>query len=164
MPDALEERRESMLGITRWTPWTELAGVHRDLDSLFNRVFADTVRSQNVDAFTPAADVRRDGDSWKVSLALPGVSPDKVDIDIVGRTLRVRGERTAEEKAEPVIREIPYGRFEREFTLPEEIDAQHVNATYVHGMLMLVLPVAERAKPQRIPVKAAPDGKQLYAA
>jgi hypothetical protein len=38
-----------MLGITRWTAWTELAGVHRDLDSLFNRVFGDTVRSQSVD-------------------------------------------------------------------------------------------------------------------
>ena len=142
-----------MLGMTRWTPWTELAGVHRDLDSLFNRVFGDTVRSQSVDAFTPAADLRRDGDTWKVSLALPGISPDKVDIDIVGRTLRVRGERTAEEKAEPVISEITYGRFEREFTLPEEIDAKHVQATYRHGMLELVLPLAEGAKPHRIAVK-----------
>ena len=77
---------------------------------------------------------------WKVSLALPGISPEKVDIDIVGRTLRVRGERTADAKAEPVIGEITYGRFEREFTLPEEIDAQHVQATYRHGMLELVLP------------------------
>ena len=153
-----------MLGMTRWTPWTELAGVHRDLDSLFNRVFGDTVRSQSVDAFTPATDLRRDGDTWKVSLALPGISPDKVDIDIVGRTLRVRGERTAEEKAEPVMSEITYGRFEREFTLPEEIDAQHVQATYRHGMLELVLPLAEGAKPHRIAVKAAPEGKQLHAA
>ena len=152
-----------MLGMTRWTPWTDLAGVHRDLDSLFNRVLGDTVRSQNVDSFTPAADVRRDGETWKVSLTLPGISPDNVDIDIVGRTLRVRGERTADEKAEPVISEITYGRFEREFTLPEEIDAPHVQATYRHGMLELVLPVAEGAKPHRIAVKAATD-KQLHAA
>ena len=153
-----------MLGLTRWTPWTELAGVHRDLDSLFNRVFGDTVRAQSVDAFTPAADLRRDGDTWKVSLALPGISPDKVDIDIVGRTLRVRGERTAEEKAEAVMSEITYGRFEREFTLPEEIDAQHVQATYRHGMLELVLPLAEGAKPHRIAVKVAAEGKHLHAA
>ena len=153
-----------MLGITRWTPWTELAGVHRDLDSLFNRVFGDTVRSQSVDAFTPAAELRRDGDTWKVTLALPGISPDNVDIAVVGRTLRVRGERMAEEKAEPVMSEITYGRFEREFTLPEEIDAQHVQATYRHGMLELVLPLAEGAKPHRIAVKAAPEGKQLHAA
>jgi HSP20 family protein len=152
-----------MLGMTRWTPWTELAGVHRDLDSLFNRVFSD-VRSQGVDAFSPAADLRRDGDMWKVSLALPGVSPDKVDIDIVGRTLRVRGERTPEVKTEPVMSEITYGRFERELTLPEEIDAKHVQATYRHGMLELVLPLAEGAKPHRIAVKAAPEGKQLHAA
>ena len=153
-----------MLGITRWTPWTELAGVHRDLDSLFNRVFGDTGRSQSVEAFTPAAELRRDGDTWKVTLALPGISRDNVNIDVVGRTLRVRGERTAEEKAEPVMSEIPYGRFEREFTMPEEIDAQHVQATYRHGMLELVLPLAEGAKPHRIAVKAAPEGKQLHAA
>jgi HSP20 family protein len=138
--------------------------MHRDLDSLFNRVFGDTPRSQSVDAFTPAADLRRNGDTWNVSLALPGISPDNVDIDIAGRTLRVRGERSANDKAQPVISEITYGRFEREFTLPEEIDAQRVEATYRHGMLELVLPLAEGAKPHRIAVKSAPEGKQLHAA
>jgi HSP20 family protein len=127
-------------------------------------MFGETVRSRGVDSFTPAADLRRDGDTWKVSLALPGVSPDKVEIDVVGRTLRVRGERNSEAKAEPVISEITYGRFEREFRLPEEIDAKHVQATYRHGMLELVLPLAEAAKPRRITVKAASEGKQLQAA
>ena len=153
-----------MLGMTRWTPWTELAGVHRDLDALFNRAVGDTRRSPNIDAFIPAADLRREGETWKVSLALPGISPDKVEIDIVGRTLRVQGERIADEKAESVISEITYGRFEREFTLPEEIDAQHVQATYRHGMLEVVLPLAEGAKPHRIAVNAAPEGKQLHVA
>src|SRR5438128_1514032 len=111
-----------MLTLNRWNPWTDLAGLHRDLDSIFNRVFGDTVRPQSADAFTPAADVRRDGDRWKVSLALPGISPDKVDIDLVGQSLRVHGERVSEEKAEAVISEIAYGRFEREFTLPEDVD------------------------------------------
>ena len=153
-----------MLGMTRWTPWTELAGVHRDLDSLFNRVLGEVPRSQNAEAFTPAADVRRDGEKWNVSMALPGIAPEDVHIDIVGRTLRVRGERVAEEKGEPVMSEITYGRFEREFTLPEEIDATHVQATYRHGMLELVLPLAEAAKPHRIAVNAAPEGKQFHAA
>ena len=153
-----------MLGMTRSTPWTELAGMHRDLDSLFNRVFNDTIGSQDVEAFTPAANVRRDGATWRVALALPGISPDTLHIDIVGRSLRVRGERSAEEKTEPIMIEITYGRFEREFTLPEEIDASRVQATYRHGMLELVLPLAEGAKPHRIAVKSAPEGKQLHAA
>ena len=138
--------------------------MHRDLDSLFNRVFGETVRPQTVDVFTPAANVRRDGDTWKVSLALPGMSPEKVEIDIVGRTVRVRGERPADEKTSLVVGEITYGRFEREFTLPEEIDAQHVQATYHHGMLELSLPLAEGAKPHRIAVKPVADVKQIHAA
>jgi HSP20 family protein len=160
----LEKGEVSMLGMTRWTPWNELAGVHRDLDSLFNRVFGETVRPQTVDVFTPAANVYRDGDTWKVSLALPGMSPEKVEIDIVGRTVRVRGERPADEKASLVVGEITYGRFEREFTLPEEIDAQHVQATYHHGMLELSLPLAEGAKPHRIGVKPVAEVKQMHAA
>src|SRR5688500_12581553 len=119
-----------MLNVTRWTPWNELAGLHRDLDSIFGRVFGETGPRRPVDsfAFAPAADVWREGDKWLLSMALPGISPDKVEIDVVGRTLRVRGERTANDKSkgEPIVNEISYGRFEREFTLPEEIDAQHV--------------------------------------
>jgi HSP20 family protein len=153
-----------MLNMTRWTPWSELAGLHRDLDSVFNRAMRDS-GDRSADAslagFSPAADVRRAGDRWLVSLALPGVSPDKVDIDVVGRTLRVRGERTVDVKAEPVLSEIATGRFEREFTLSDEIDAAHVEATYRHGMLELVLPLSERAKPHRIAVKADAGARQL---
>lgn len=153
-----------MLNMTRWTPWSELAGLHRDLDSVFNRAFREPgERSSDASlaGFSPAADVRRAGDRWLISLAVPGVSPDKVDIDVVGRTLRVRGERTADARGEPVLSEIVTGRFEREFTLPDEIDAAHVEATYRHGMLELVLPLSEHAKPHRITVKADVEQGQL---
>jgi HSP20 family protein len=155
-----------MLSMTRWTPWTELAGMHRDLDSLFNRVFGESPRPQSVDAFTftPAADLRRDGDVWKLSIALPGISPDNVEIDVIGQTLRVRGERIADDAAQPIVSEIHYGRFERDFTLPEAIDAKHVQAAYRHGMLEFVLPLAEDAKPHRITVKTASEEKKLHAA
>lgn len=155
-----------MLNMTRWTPWTELAGLHRDLDSIFGRVFGETGSRSSVDTFAPAADLRREGDTWMLAMALPGVSPDKVDIDVVGRTLRIRGERLTNHKAnsEPILSEIVYGRFEREFSLPEDIDAEHVEATYRHGMLELVLPLSEAAKPRRVEVKATPDAKQLHAA
>jgi HSP20 family protein len=117
------------------------------------------------DAFAPAAEVRRDGDKWLVSMALPGISPEKIAIDVVGRTLRVRAEPPVNGKAtaEPIVSEISYGRFEREFTLPEEIDANHVEATYRHGMLELVPPLSEGAKPRRIAITAAPEAKELQA-
>lgn len=156
-----------MLGMTRWTPWTELAGLHRDLDSIVGRMFGATAPGQTVDSlrsFTPAVDVRREGETWKVSIAVPGISPDKLDVDIVGRTLRVRGERASEEKTDSLVSEIVYGRFERELMLPEDIDTERVEATYRHGMLELVLPLKESAKPHRVEVKAAPETKQLQAA
>jgi HSP20 family protein len=155
-----------MLNVTRWTPWTELAGLHRDLDSIFGRVFGEQASRGAIGSWAPAADVRRDGDKWMLSMALPGISPDKVEINVVGRTLRIRGERVANDTgdAQPVVREIGYGAFEREFTLPEDIDAEHVEATYRHGMLEVVLPVHEAAKPRRIAINAETDAKQLQAA
>jgi HSP20 family protein len=153
-----------MLNLTRWTPWSELAGLHRDLDSIFNRAMRDSADRNSdgsLSGFSPAADVRRAGDRWLVSLALPGISPDQVDIDVVGRTLRVRGERRVDGKGEPVLSEIMTGRFEREFTLSDEIDAARVEATYRHGMLELVLPLSEHAKPHRITVKADTSTRQL---
>ncbi len=156
-----------MLGMTRWTPWTELAGLHRDLDSIVSRVFGATVPDQTADSFTSftrAAGVRREGDRWMVSIAVPGISPEKLDVDIIGRTLRVRGERASEEKTDSLGSEIAYGRFERELTLPEDIETERVEATYRHGMLELVLPLKESAKPHRVEVKAAPETKQAQAA
>jgi HSP20 family protein len=138
--------------------------VHRDLDSLFNRVFADPVGRQGAESYAPPADVRRDGDTWRVSVAVPGISPDDLDIEIIGRTLHVRGERRSDEKTQPILNEISYGRFEREFALPEAIDVRQARATYRHGVLELVLPLAEGAKPHRIKVEAAPETRQLQAA
>lgn len=158
-----------MLSLNRWTPFTDLAGLHRDLDTLFGRVFGETARPQPADAFTaftPTAEVKRDGAKWLIALAIPGVSPEDVEIDVVGRTLRVRGERRAEDtaKAEPILSEVSYGRFEREFTLPDEIDGDGVQAAYRQGMLELMLPLKESAKPRRIAIKGTGPAKELQAA
>jgi HSP20 family protein len=148
-----------MLSLTRWTPFTELSRLHRDLDRLFDRVLGQSaIAADEADAFVPAADVVRRGDAWVISMALPGVAPEQIAIEVAGRSLRVHGERTLPkgETAEPVVGEIRYGRFERQFTLPEEIDTEHVQATYRHGMLELTLPVREGARPRRIEVQTTP--------
>ena len=156
-----------MLGLTRWTPFTELSGLHRDLDSLFGRVFGDdAMPPRSGESFAPAVDVTRDGDTWMISMALPGVAPENVTIEVVGRTLRVRGERAMQkgEKAEPVVGEIRYGRFEREFTLPDDIDVEHVQATHRHGMLELTIPIKDAVKPRKIQIAGgSAERKELKA-
>jgi HSP20 family protein len=93
---------------------------------------------------------------------IPGVDAKSIDIEVVGQMLRVRGERSREKSVEPYVSEISYGRFEREFALPADIDADHVEATYRNGVLELALPVSERAKPRRIAISTG-DTKQLTA-
>src|SRR5258708_31749577 len=117
-----------MLGVTRWAPRAELAGLRRELDSIVGRVFGEAVPRQVVDSFdslAPVAGVKREGDTWMVSIAVPGISPDKIDVDLVGRTLRVRGERSSEEKTESVMSDIAYARFDRDLTVPQDTDAAH---------------------------------------
>jgi HSP20 family protein len=159
-----------MLDMTRWTPFTELNSLHRDLDSLFGRVFGESSRSQTSSttaSFTPAADVTHSSDKWTVSMAIPGIDPKNVEINIVGHSLRVRGERKFEgyrKGVEPILSEISYGRFEREFTIPDQIESEKVEATYRHGILELTLPLKESAKPRRVEIAGAPETKQLHAA
>lgn len=115
------------------------------------------------DTFTPAAEVVKNGDSWIVSMYIPGVDAKSVDIEVVGDMLRVRSERSRERGVEPYVSEIPYGRFEREFALPADIDADHVEASYRNGVLELTLPVKESAKPRRITIGST-GPKQIAAA
>ncbi len=152
-----------MLSLTGFSPWNDLAGLHRDLDAFFGRHFGSLNRPTSEEVFRPEAEVVKEGDKWMVSMFIPGVSPKSVDVEVIGQMLRVRGERSRENNVEPYISEIPYGRFEREFALPADIDADHVEASYRDGVLQLTLPVKESAKPRRIQI-ASSGNKQLNAA
>jgi HSP20 family protein len=158
-----------MLGLVERTPWApvaNLASPRRDLDRFVGRVMGDTRRTSG-EVFMPPAGITRDGDHWVIAMAIPGIAPEKVDIEAVGRTLRVQGQGTiparAGHRVGPIVSELPYGRFARAFTLPDDIDRDHVEATYRHGMLELRLPLQERAKPRRIEVQTAPAATPLPA-
>ncbi len=152
--------------LSTFNPWNELATLHRDLDAFFGRQLSSLASQEHrvvkADTFTPAAEVVKDGDKWMVSMYIPGVDANSIDIEVVGQMLRVRAERSREKSVEPYVSEISYGRFEREFALPADIDADHVEATYRNGVLELALPVSESAKPRRIAISTS-DTKQLTA-
>jgi HSP20 family protein len=153
--------------LTRWNPWTEIASLHRDLDSLFGRFFSQM--PQTIGTMTLPAEAVRQDDRWRLAFALPGISPEQIDVEVTGRTVRVRAERgrgmdrPQGEKEGTYVNELAYGRFEREITLPDEVDVEQVKASYRHGMLELVLPLREGARPRKISVTGA-DPKQLKAA
>lgn len=150
--------------LTRWNPFDELSTLHREMDRLFGRAFSDTPAGTVAQAsFVPAVEVANQKDGWTVRLAIPGVDPKDLQIEVAGNTLTVRGERRREERNEPYMTEFSYGRFERTLTLPESIDGDKVTANYRNGMLDLRLPLHESVKPRKvqIAVDKEKDEKQL---
>ncbi len=88
---------------------------------------------------------------------LPGVDPSQLDVTITeGNQLSVQGERLPPEftGAAWVRQERPFGKFVRLFTLPSLVDADRVEAKYENGVLRLMLPKHEAAKPRKIAVKS----------
>ena len=141
-----------MLSLTRWNPFEELNSLHREMDRAFGRSYGVTPKTDGW-SWVPATEVTSDNEGWKVKMALPGIDPKDVQVDLHGNLLTVKGERTTKkENGEKHISEIGYGSFERSFTLPEVVDTEKVHAAFDNGMLELTLPVAEETKPRRIEI------------
>lgn len=121
----------------------------RDLDRLASEWFGGsrTPRWAPMDAY-------RSGDQYVVHFDLPGVAADSLQVTAENNTLTVRAERrpTAPERAEYVVSERPMGTFTRQMVLGDGLDLESVAADYRDGVLTVLIPVAEQAKPRRIAI------------
>jgi len=101
-------------------------------------------------------DVMADNDAFTIKALLPGVSADDLDIQIVNEIVTISGEVKAdhEEDANYLMAEIPGGKFHRVITLPVPLNAANVEASLENGVLTLVVPKAEEAKPRTIKINA----------
>ena len=103
-------------------------------------------------------DLSRDADRYVLNADLPGIDPSSVDIDVDGQLLSIRAERPAPatDGVTWIARERSTGTFLRRFTLGQNVDTSNISANYENGVLSVVIPVAERAKPRKIAVQSAP--------
>jgi len=102
-------------------------------------------------------DLYRDGDHYVLNADLPGIDPGSVDIDVDGQLLSIRAERTArsQDGVKWIARERSAGSFLRQFTLGQGIETTGISASYENGVLSVVIPVAEKAKPRKIEVQTS---------
>jgi len=110
-------------------------------------------------------DAWRDGDTFQVEFDLPGVDPGSIDLDVERNVVTVRAERsTRASDAELIAAERPRGVFSRQLILGDNLDTDHIEASYDAGVLTLKIPVAERAKPRRISITSKGEDRQAIDA
>jgi HSP20 family protein len=107
-------------------------------------------------AWAPALDISERKDAYLVTVELPGLKPEDLDITMEDGLLTIQGERqfTSESSEQQFHRvERRYGAFRRAITLPAHVMAEGIQASFEDGVLQILVPKAEEAKPKRIQVR-----------
>lgn len=145
-----------------WRQRGELADLRSEFDTLMNRFFSDMPEFRMPSAISreilPPLNVAETEKYWVLSLDVPGMSEKDIQVQLMGRTLLVSGERKWEEERkgkEYRSVESQYGAFQRSFELPENAVAEPdaLVASYKKGMLEITIPKTEPTKAAKIAVK-----------
>jgi HSP20 family protein len=136
-----------------WDPWREIGQLQHEM----NRLLAGARPTSGLTPreYPPANLFVKEHD-LVLTLEIPGIDPQSVDLTVTGDSLTIRGERPADQ-AKPGDnfhrRERPCGKFERTIELPFEVDPNRTEASYVRGTLCIHMCRPESHKPKRVAVK-----------
>lgn len=146
------------MNITKWDPVKELEDVSSRLNRIFRRSPGRADPSQEaltVADWSPSADITETDAAYLVKAEIPGVKKEDVKVTVQDGMLTIQGERKLEkeEKGRKFHRiECSYGSFVRSFRMPDDADANTVNAEFKDGVLNLTLTKSAKAKPESINV------------
>ena len=101
----------------------------------------------------PPVDIYETPDGLVLLADMPGVTPSDLTIRLEDNILTIQGKAKHLIESEPIYREFELINFFRQFELSDQVDQEKIAACLTHGVLMLELPRAEKAKPRQIPVK-----------
>jgi HSP20 family protein len=144
------------MAIERWDPFREAVSLSDAMNALLRESY---IRPSSPMAQTGAGllplDVAENDNEFVVKASLPGVKPEDVQITVHGDTLIIQGESKAEEEKKGErwhLRERRFGQFQRSLALSTPVDSDKARAQFEHGVLTLVLPKSEQAKPRQIKI------------
>jgi HSP20 family protein len=150
-----------MTTMMRWDPFQDLRSAQEEMAQM-NPMLAHALGlhtqqgSATAMAWAPALDISERKDAYLVSVELPGLKAEDLDITMEDGLLTIQGERqfTAESSEQQFHRvERRYGAFRRSITLPAHVMAEGIQASFEDGVLQILVPKAEEAKPKRIQVR-----------
>jgi len=136
-------------------PLNDLDQVRREMLRLLDTVAGDTFADRGAGVFPPV-NISQDADNFYLRAEVPGIKPDELVVSAVRNRVSLAGKREIQREHERVSyhrKERAEGTFNRTVTLPTEVDAQRIDATYADGILTLTLPKAEETKSRQITVR-----------
>ncbi len=145
------------MNLVTWDPYRELSS----LPDRFNRIFGGALprrerdEEMSIGAWIPPVDIVEEKDRILMTAELPGFKENEIEIQMEGGVLTLRGERKSETEKEGRTfhrMERSYGQFVRSFTLPNNVDREHIKANFANGLLQIELPKREEAKPRQIKI------------
>ena len=163
-----------MATMMRWDPFQDLRSAQDEMAQMspMSQMLARALGlqgqpqgSDRATAWAPALDISERKDAYLVTVELPGVEADDLDITMEDGLLTIQGERqfTSESSEQQFHRvERRYGAFRRSITLPAQVLAEQIEASFDNGVLQIVVPKAEEATPKRIQVR--PGRAEILAA
>jgi HSP20 family protein len=144
------------MAIERWDPFREVVSLSDAMNALFRESFIrpSSVPGQQAAGLLPL-DVTENDNDFVIQASLPGVKPEDVQLTIHGDTVTIQGETKGEEEKKGErwhLRERRFGQFQRSLSLATPVNSDKAQASFEHGVLTLVLPKSEQAKPRQIKI------------
>jgi HSP20 family protein len=142
------------LNTATFAPLASFGALQNEVERLFDLPFFGH-ESQAVAGWSPALDLYQDKDALTVKVEVPGMKKEDFQLALHDGELTITGERRhekAQDEKASLRNERFFGKFERRITLPIQVDSSRVTASYEDGILTVLLPKAEEAKPRQIEI------------
>lgn len=153
MSQAVSERRSSGLA-ERWQPVSELDLLNDRMRRMLEQTFGAPVSSDG-DSVMPFVDIEEEDGSYVLEADLPGVKREDVKIEQMGNELLISGEFKERERKGVIRRQTRrMGKFAYRVALPEQIDADKIEAKLDQGVLTVKVPKSQQAKRRQIEIKS----------
>jgi HSP20 family protein len=153
-----------MVDLVSWDPYREFRNLARRFDRAFTPASARRDEEMSLGSWLPPVDIAEDKDRITLTAELPGFRQDQIEIQMEGGVLTLRGERRFEDESNGKSFhrvERSYGQFARSFTLPNNVDREHIQANFADGLLQISMPKREDSKPRQIKIAPSDEKKAV---
>tara|TARA_Y100001970_G_C14165391_1_gene820984 strand:- start:1029 stop:1466 length:438 start_codon:yes stop_codon:yes gene_type:complete len=128
-----------------------------DLSKIMNTVLDNDIYKPKIsECWIPAVDINEDNTSFVLTADIPGLNKSDIDISVEDNILKISGAREykkTDESTECHFQERNHGKFFRSFKLPLFVDEENISAAFNNGILTIILPKTEEAKPKLKSIK-----------